>query len=140
MAIQPSHKVHRLPQTFSERSVWKAELWRSWAIFYSLPMCKDLLPENVLQNYALLVKSLYTHLNEKISYSEVNQCSVDLEVFIRGYEELYDVESMKYNLHMISHMVESTKMSGPIAKTSTFPHKGYNGIFLYCYIDAEQAT
>ena len=48
-------------------------------------MCVDLLPMNILRNYALLVKSLYTLLKVEISKEELNQCDLDLRHFVRGY-------------------------------------------------------
>ena len=84
-------------------------------------MCVDLLPMNVFRNYALLVESLYTILKVEISKEELNQCDLDLRHFVRGYEELYGVGHMKFNVHMIVHIVQCVRYTGPLAVNSTFP-------------------
>ena len=121
MVVQPSHDVYRLPEKFKDKSIWKASVWKSWFLYYSLPICVDLLPANVLQNYALLVKTMYVLLKVDITYDELIECEINLKAFLCGYEELYGVQSMKFNVHMICHIVESIKFTGPIAINSTFP-------------------
>lgn len=73
--VRPSHEVYKLPEKLSNRSVWKGTHWRSWILFYSLPMCIDLqLPSNVLENLALLVKAMYMILKLGATETELDEC------------------------------------------------------------------
>jgi len=41
--------------------------------------------------------------------------------FVALFEVLYGAESMRFNVHMLLHVVQSVRMSGPLWATSTFP-------------------
>jgi len=41
--------------------------------------------------------------------------------FVALFEVLYSAESMRFNVHMLLHVVQSVRMSGPLWATSAFP-------------------
>ena len=127
MEIKPSHEVYTPPQKLSERSAWKGTGWKSWFLYFSLPMCIDLLPLNIMENYAALVKCMYTLLKIEILVEELDECQENLEKFLKVFQQLRGIGSMKFNIHMIRHIVQSIVRTGPIAVTSTFPFESNIG-------------
>ena len=62
---------------------------RSWLLYYSLPVLKDILPLPYLKNYNLLVASLYILSSDHITPGDLQNCEEWLKEFYKRFEELY---------------------------------------------------
>ncbi|XP_043472448.1 uncharacterized protein LOC122505079 [Leptopilina heterotoma] len=40
--VQPPRDLKRVPEQISNKSIWKACHWKSWLLYYSLPMCSEI--------------------------------------------------------------------------------------------------
>lgn len=58
LRIKPPHEFERSPRPISVSHFWKASKYRSWLLYYSLPILNDILPPDYVHHFALLV-SLY---------------------------------------------------------------------------------
>ena len=121
LLIQPPRDVYRSTEKISSKSVWKATHWRSWLLFYCLPICSRYIPSNLLEHFALFVNSMFTLLKMEISEDELNTCELNLLKFVAQYEILYGIEHMTFNVHALLHLVESVRQSSPPSLTSAFP-------------------
>jgi len=121
LKIKPPHDVRKLPHAISDQSNYKAKDWKSWLLYYSIPICLDYIPKKYIHHYALLVKCVYILLKTDITNSELNKCEEDLMIFVALFEVQYGKESMRFNVHMLLHAVQSVRKSGPLWATSTFP-------------------
>lgn len=121
LKIKPPHDVRKLPHVISDQSNYKAKDWKSWLLYYSIPICLDYIPKKYIHHYALLVKCIYILLKTDITNSELNKCEEDLMIFVALFEVLYGKESMRFNVHMLLHAVQSVRKSGPLWATSAFP-------------------
>lgn len=72
---------------------------------------------------------MFVLLETEISYDKLDKCEQDLMTFVALYENLYGVESMTFNIHVLLHFVSSIKKSGPPWATSAFPFE-HNIYFL----------
>lgn len=122
--VRPIREVHNLPRDLTDESNWKAKDWRAWLLFYSIPICLDLIPENVLEHYSLFVISIYTLCQCKITNTELEKCEENLMRFVALFQCNYGTQSMRYNVHSLLHAVQSVRQSGPLWATSTFPFEG----------------
>jgi len=123
LRIQPFRDLHKLPLAMTNHSILKAKDWKSWLLYYSIPVCLDLLPTENLEHYVLFVKSVYILLQTSITHSELDQCEIDLLKFVAEFENLYGTISMRYNVHSLLHAVQSVRKSGPLWATSAFPYE-----------------
>ncbi|XP_051157257.1 uncharacterized protein LOC127279133 [Leptopilina boulardi] len=121
LRIKPPRDLHRLPEKISKKSLWKATHWKSWLLFFSLPILSKYLPNELLEHYALFINSIHTLLKTKITKKELDQCEENLLVFVANYHYLYHEEKMTFNVHIVLHIVQSVKKSGPLWATSAFP-------------------
>lgn len=64
----------------------------------------------------------------EISPEELKTCEQNLLKFVDEYEILYGVPCMTFNVHLVEHLVESVRNSGPLWETSAFPFE--NNIFI----------
>ncbi|XP_074114120.1 uncharacterized protein LOC141537173 [Cotesia typhae] len=119
--IKRPQEIHRLVRTVDQTAKWKASEWESWLLFDSVPYLAGILDEKCFQSYLLLVSSIYTLMTDNISEEDLLLCEINLLQFVRDCQLIYDVNSMTFNLHSLSHVVESVRQSGPLWSSSAFP-------------------
>lgn len=120
LQIQPAHDLNRLPESLDHKGKWKATQWKSWLLFWSIPVMFDLLPEENLEHYALLVRAIFTLSKTEITPREMKNCEIDLIKFVGKFQILYKMESMTFNVHLLLHAVDSVRKCGPLWAISTF--------------------
>lgn len=118
--IHPPNEIHRVPRVLTKKQAWKATEWRSWLLFYSVPILTDILKQELLNSYKLLVRSVQKLLSSDISKDDLLTCEVDLVQFIYDCQKFYGNSFMTYNLHCVRHMVQSVRENGPLSCTSAY--------------------
>lgn len=114
LLVKPPRDLYRLPGKLSNRSNWKAAQWKAWLFYYSIPILYGILSNEIMQNYALFVHSMYILSKEFITEVELDKCEEDLMIFVAKFEQLYGIEAMTFNVHILLHLVESVRRSGPL--------------------------
>ncbi|XP_036151203.1 uncharacterized protein LOC118648847 [Monomorium pharaonis] len=122
LSITPTQDIHRLPRSRKEKL--KGAEVKTWILVYSLPCLEDILHDTALKHYSLLVRILYTLLKTTITEEELVQCEYDALKFVGYYQVYYGVESMTFNVHILLHVVQSVRQTGPLWNNSTFPFEG----------------
>lgn len=67
------------------------------------------------------MKCTHILLKSNITNAELNKCEQDLMIFVALFEVLYGKESMRFNVHLLLHAVQSVRKCRPLWTTSTFP-------------------
>jgi hypothetical protein len=127
VAIRPPSEVHRLPRPIRERKDWKASEWRNWLLFYSLPCIIDVLPFVYVEHFSLLVHSIFILLKNEVTASDIDDSQRNLNRFVWEWQIFYGEQAMNFNVHLLLHLPDSVKMTGPLWCTSTFPFE--SGIY-----------
>ncbi|OXU17388.1 hypothetical protein TSAR_010786 [Trichomalopsis sarcophagae] len=101
---------------------------KSWYGSHSIPLLKNILNDEALKHYQLLVKSKFTLLKDNILEFELNNCEKDLKKFVCQFQDLYGLEAMTFNVHSLMHCVQSVRQTGPLHLNSafTFENSIYN--------------
>lgn len=119
---QPPRELYRVTLKISNKSVWKGTHWKSWLLYFCLPICNLFIEDqNMLENFALFRNSIFTMLKQEITQDELNKCELDMLEFTAEFENLYGPENMTFNVHASAHLPLSERMSGPLWATSAFP-------------------
>lgn len=126
--IRPPCEIKRIPRCSKTLKLWKASEWKNFLLYYSLVCFKDLLPPQYFKHWFLLVFSIYTFLQDKISEHEFSAAEAAMNKFVLQVEELYGKEFMKYNTHLLLHIPASVKKFGALWTWSAFPYEHYNGV------------
>ncbi|XP_071855315.1 uncharacterized protein [Apostichopus japonicus] len=124
--ISPPNDVTRLPRSPSERAHWKASEFRSWILFYSLPVLKGVLPSAYLAHMLLLVHAIWMLLQDSVKEHEISLCEIILVKFVLQMKELYGAHNMSYNVHLLLHLADTVRNCAPLWSNSCFPFEGYN--------------
>ena len=130
LSIKPPVEVTRTPRSLDDRKYWKASEWRSFLLFYALPILSGVLKKRYWNHLFLLVFSVYTLLQEKIKACDIDLAERALKKFTGDFERLYGTCHMTFNVHLMTHLAESVRSWGPLWATSTFPFESYNGTLL----------
>jgi hypothetical protein len=115
-----------MPRSLKLAGKWKASELRSFLLYYSIYVLRDILPTNYLKHWLLLVDAIFTLLLEKLTVQDITKSEQMLHKFITDTVLLYGVEHISYNIHQLSHLGECVKVSGPLWRTSAFPFESNN--------------
>uniref|UniRef100_A0A1X7TS34 Transposase domain-containing protein n=1 Tax=Amphimedon queenslandica TaxID=400682 RepID=A0A1X7TS34_AMPQE len=87
----PPHEFSRSPRSIVQNmSYWKASEFRSWLLFYSLPLLLNALPPLYFHHYALLVCAMHILLAKEVTEIECSAAEEMLTDFCKLLPELYE--------------------------------------------------
>lgn len=124
--ILPPCEVTRTPQSINNLCRWKASEYKHFLTYYSLPVLKDLLPNNYYNHWWSLVYAITIYDKEHISVQEMQYAEKAIKQFVQKTEQLYGKQLMKYNVHLLLHIPECVKSFGALWAWSAFPYESYN--------------
>lgn len=120
MNIRPPTSIGRLPRGTSDMCRWKASEFRSWLLFYSLPIIPKYMAFVYSQHWSLFVMSIYLLLKEEISLTDIDIAETMLKLFVRDIGQLYREKDYLYNVHTLIHLPLYVRRWGPLWATSAF--------------------
>ena len=126
-AIRPPSEIKRLPRSIKLRKYWKAAEWRSFLLLYSPVLLKHLLPAEYYKHWLLLVFAINSLMGSSISPATLVHCKMALVKFVYRIPHLYSIECVSYNVHLMTHLVQSVEQWGPLWATSAFVFEDANG-------------
>ena len=120
--------ISRLPRSITEDlSNWKASEYRSFLLFYSVPVLWRTLPDEYFQHYLLLVHAIYLLLQESISPSDILTATKLLKQFYLQIRSLYGARYQTFNVHNVIHIVQCVVDLGNLWANCCFFYEDYNG-------------
>lgn len=126
-SIKPISEIGVRPVSIFNRSNFKAKTYRTLLLFYlrcCLPGCID---PKYIDHFQMLASSIFVLLKEKICMVEINAVEKKLDEFVRLFEELYGSHNVTMNLHLLRHLSQSVRHSGPLWSNSAFCFESNNG-------------
>lgn len=130
LKIKLSCHTDRNPRLLNERKTWKANEWRNWVLHYSVGVLYGILPETYLINYCKFVNAMCILYNAEVSEEDLKNCDNLITSFRKEFQEYFGLESMTYNCHTFSHLVECVRNLGPLWNYSNFPFESNNGVLV----------
>lgn len=85
-------------------ALWKASEFRSWLLFYLIPILKGLLKEEYLIHFAMLGKATYFLLDHKVTLDDINEAHRLLMLYTYFFQEYFGEEQMRYNIHCMHNI------------------------------------
>ena len=132
-AIKPPNEINRLPRSVDQMSFYKASEYRSWLLYYSLPLFFQLLPPDYVHHLALLVAAMHILLSDSISQKDLESAHCLLMCFHDVAGDLYDPSIYTINLHTLVHTVPFAQLWGPVWSYSMFGFENLNGYLGHTY-------
>ena len=125
--MKPTKDMYRLPNQLRKKSQWKAADWLNWLFIYSIPCLRGILNDEALNSYSFFVRSMLVLAQPNLSNDVINKCENDLKIFVNDCQKFYNLEFMTFNVHIILHLCNSIRKSGPLYTTSAFPFESAIG-------------
>lgn len=128
--MMPPSEIRRTPRAFSERAFWKASEWRAFLLFYSPVIFERLLPKRYFLHWLLLFHAIHLLISRSISTADRFISKVCLFKFVQEFSDLYGVENVGFNVHLLTHLCSSVDNFGPLWATSAFIFEDANRVLL----------
>ena len=129
-AIKTHNQVGRLTRPVSERKFWNARDWENWMLYYSIPVLSQFLPQIYVEHWLGLVEALYILLQTEITYEDLNKSEKLLREFVFDTQNLYGIQAMTSNVHLLLHLPRSVDNWGPLWCHNCFTFENGNGEML----------
>lgn len=126
--IRVPNFVRRLPRSIKFVKKWKASEFRTWLLFFSLPVLARFLPDKYVQHWALLVWASFLLLQDKISPSDLDTADELYRMFNEQLSGLYRKQDYTYNNHQLLHYKLMVRFWGNLQLISAFSFEGNNGV------------
>lgn len=128
LSLKPPREFSRRPRPLDECS--KANEFRALLLF-TLPMClENILPKSYIDHFRLLSHSIFTLLKIEITETDLEDCESKLNRFVSLFQQYYGEINMTMNVHMLTHVVQCVRQSGPLWAQSAFAYESFNAVLL----------
>ncbi|KAK3910137.1 HEAT repeat-containing protein 5A [Frankliniella fusca] len=87
----------------------------------------DKMPQAQFQNLELLVKGISLLNQESISIDNINEADEIFKQFCCGFQNIYGLRHMSSNIHLLRHLAQSVRETGPLFVTSAYKFEDLNG-------------
>lgn len=124
--MKPPYEVTRTPNSVSDLSIWKASEFRTFALYYFSAL-EDLLPKQYYDHFLCLVYGIQVLLQEEVLVERVKEVEFLFQHFVREAEVLYGTKRIRYNFHLVTHLVQGALNWGLPWSNSTFIPEWFNG-------------
>lgn len=123
--------VNRLSRTIFERKHWKSRDWENFLLYYSVPVLSKIQGfKKYVEHWSLLVEAIKILIKNEITRDQLILADSKLKDFIAQTQQLYGAKSMTYNVHQLSHLVQSVIDFGPLLSHSCYAFESGNGKIL----------
>lgn len=135
VSIKPPSEISRTPRGIAEhRNFFKANEYRNWLLYYSIPVLSGILPSKFYNHMLLLVKGAYLLLQKSISKDDLKEAEMLFYSFTFLHDSLYGERYCTSNVHHLLHIAECVRLHGPMwSSLSAFDFENWNGDFKYLF-------
>ena len=131
MQVKPTIDISRVPRTIgADLKHWKASEFRTFLLYYGVPILTDILPAEQLQHFTLLSHAIFILTSDSILPEEIARAETMLVNFVRNFQKLYGVRFMFYNVHQLLHLAADVRILGPLWTHSCFAFEDKNRFLL----------
>ncbi len=133
VTIKPPVVIIREPRSVADRRYWKTSEWRSFLLFYALPLSNGVLLRKFWNHFFLFVFAVHILLGEKVKRCDIDVAERALRKFTLQIEKLYGAANMTFNVHLLTYYNKCYELGGPLWATSTFSFESFMALF-HCVV------
>lgn len=128
LKIYMPSEFNRKPRSLDELANWKATEFRLFLLYVGPFVLRNILDTAVYENFLLI------HFFVSILLSDIHIKNFGIpfvqnmiNIFIKHCKNLYGLEFLVYNVHIVSHICDDVNVFGPLDKFSAFAFESYLG-------------
>ena len=124
----PSSVTRSMKSIKDRAGIWKMSQYKTFLFYFSIVTLHDIMRPDYFNHFLLFALANYTLSQNSISTESVELSDKLFFEFVAKFPDLYTIDDMTINIHMLRHFAESVKRNGPLYTTSCFPLENLNGI------------
>ena len=124
---EPISEILRTQRSLDHRHYYKASEFRNFTMFYSAAAVSDFLPAKFFRHWLLFVNCMRLLFAVEVSRSNIRIARQLAYTFVAGIPELYGVQHVSFNCHLLIHIVECTERWGAPWAYSAFMYEDIGG-------------
>jgi len=129
----PPSEITRTPRSITQKQYWKASEWRAFLLFYSVVIFAKVMQRRYYNHWLCLVCGMLLLLSPKVTNMEIKHAQRCFLKFVVQFADLYGTENLSYNVHLLLHLGDSTKIYGCLQNTSAFIYEDACGHLLKAF-------
>lgn len=121
-------EFNRKPRTLLELARWKATELRTFLLYLGPLVLQDNLDLSIYENFLLFHTAVTILVSSKHVSSILPIAKGLLLAFVNKHcKEVYGLELLVYNVHMLTHICQDVELYGSLDNISAFPFENYLG-------------
>lgn len=125
-AIKTPTHISRKTRGIDTMAKWKGTEWRNWLLFFAIPCLDGFVPARYLRHLGLLSEAIFILSRDSITEQDLAEADRLLTEYVRLFQEYFGPENMRYNIHILTHLVQCVRLWGPLWAISTMPYESWN--------------
>jgi hypothetical protein len=127
LSAKPTNEIPRVPRSITLRALFKASENREFVLFYSPVVFENLLPPLYFRHWLLFVNSMRMLFVTEIPPEHRRVAKMLLHKFVKDIPKLYGSEQMTYNVHLLTHLMDTVEYWGAPWSYSAFLFEHFGG-------------
>ena len=128
LTIKPPAHFRRSPRPIATTlKFWKANEYRAWLLFYSMPIIEKFLPSEYVHHWSLLVFAMHVLTGSEVEVQLLPVVDTAITTFYALIPSLYGPQACTANMHSLTHLTDFVRKWGPLWAYSLFGFENMNG-------------
>ncbi|CAG5093233.1 Protein of unknown function, partial [Cotesia congregata] len=125
LSIKPPSRRSRLPRKLETFNNWKGSQLRNW-LDYAAPCLDGILDMKYIKHFTLLSQAVHYLNGDSVSTTDLENAGILIEKYVTQFEELFGLDQMSFNLHLLPHVVITIKNLGPMWAHNASIYESWN--------------
>ena len=121
--------ISRKPRDIKQYKSYQGTEMRNFLLYYMVPTLRGVMRDDAqeyLNHFALLSQAVFLLSRETISPEDINEAERCIDLYVELFQEYFGEENMRYNLHILKHVVEMVRRWGPLYVQTTTNYESWN--------------
>ncbi|XP_050513604.1 uncharacterized protein LOC114344887 [Diabrotica virgifera virgifera] len=121
-------EINRKPRQLSELARWKATEFRTFLLYLGPFVLRDVIDKRIYEHFLLLHCGIFILVSSKFIKNFGTELPRSLlDTFVSHCENIYGLEYLIYNIHILIHLTDDVENFGALDNFSSFPFENYLG-------------
>lgn len=120
-------QITRKVRSLEDFNIWKADEFRVFALYISLPLLENRIPRALYLHWKLFVKGYKILLKPQVYSGEIEEAEKKLLKFYNDISSLYHPSFCTIKVHYLQHVCNFVRDFGPLNNYSTDRFESVNG-------------
>ena len=126
LKIRTPSFISRKPRKIQRYKSFKGTEARNFLLYYMVPCLRGVLPRRYLTHFALLSQAIFLISRETISERDLVEAQRCLQQYCVRFQHFFGEENMRFNVHILNHVIEMIRWWGPPYVQTTFHFESWN--------------